>query len=765
MERRHVGMTSTVPLARPLPGRWHAVRLDDRPVARSAGFAVVYALAVVAGRATRVEDSQLALVWPAAAVGFLWLAAAWGDRRRVTRDALLLAVLAGAINTWTGTTLVTGIAFGVANAVQALGACAVMAGLQARWSLPRWRLRRSSDLAALVLASLLGSLAAALLGPVGLWLTVGDALLPTMGAWTLRNGASTFVFAAVALRLADRELPRTVRDAREVAALLGAGVTIVGAYVWVFGTSAHLPLAFLLLPLSMWIGLRFTTTVAAGFVPLVGVFVVAATLLGRGPFGGAVPSLRVLLAQAFVAAAALVSLVLALHRDERQELIDRLERSTAEAEQLAAERDRASRATTAFLATMSHEIRTPLNGVLGLTDLLLRSGLTDEQAGWTRAAARSGRALLAIVNDVLDLSKVDAGAVELETLDFDVLTVVDDAVLPVRFAAEDAGLPLVVVADPQLVTRRSGDPARLRQILTNLAANAVKFTEQGAVTIRVQGTSDRLSVRVTDTGIGMTDEQQGRLFTPFSQAEASTTRRFGGTGLGLAIAQGLAQQMGGRITVSSRPGVGSTFELEVPLPAAPAPAAHVPAQRPSGTTPTAGPAPLRVLVAEDDEVNQLIAQATLEREGAVVTVVPDGAQAVDAALSGDFDAVLMDCQMPVMDGFEATRRIRTVESGTLDVVGASPLHGRLPIIAMTASATVRDRAACLAVGMDGLLPKPWTAQQLAETLATIRGSGRASRADCSGDRRPATAPDRPRRPAAAVPARSDQRGAARGAGR
>ena len=717
-------MTSTVSPARPQPGRWHAVRLRERPVLLSAGFAVVYALAVAAGRATRIEDSQLALVWPAAAVGFLWLAAGWGDRRRVARDALLLTVLAAGINTWTGTPLVTGLVFGVANVVQSLAACAVMAGLQARWSLPRWRLRRSADLAALVVASLLGSLAAALIGSVGLWSTEGSALLPTTGAWTLRNGASTFVFAAVALRLLDRELPRAVRDVREVVELVSTAATIAAAYVWVFGASTHLPLAFLLLPLSMWIGLRFTTTVAAGFVLLVGVLVVAATLLGRGPFGGAVPSLRVLLAQAFVAAAALVSLVLALHRDERQELIDRLEQSTAEAEQLAAERDRASRATTAFLATMSHEIRTPLNGVLGLTDLLLRSGLTDEQTGWTRAAARSGRALLTIVNDVLDLSKVEAGAVELETLDFDVLTVLDDAVLPVRFAAEDAGLELVVLADADLVPRRSGDPARLRQILTNLAANAVKFTEQGSVTISVGGTSARLWVRVTDTGIGMTDEQQARLFTPFTQADASTTRRFGGTGLGLAIARGLSQQMGGTIAVSSRPGVGSTFALDLPLPAAPVPAvpSPVPVQRASDAPPAAAPAPLRVLVAEDNEVNQLVAQATLEREGAVVTVVPDGAQAVDAALSGDFDAVLMDCQMPVMDGFEATRWIRMVETGTLELVGtaAAALHRRLPIIAMTASATISDRAACLAVGMDGLLPKPWTAQQLTDALATIR---------------------------------------------
>ena len=721
-------MTSTV-----LPGRGRpdgaALRPAVSPSAlRSVGFALVYGAAVALGRASRVEDSQLALVWPAAAVAFLWLAAAWGDRRRVVLDALLLAAVTAAINVWTGTTAALGAVFGLANVVQAVVACVLMAYLQTRWSLEPWRLRRSADLTALVLASLCGSLAAAFVGPVGLWLLSDDALLPTVGAWTLRNGASTFVFAALVLRLADRAVPRALRDAREQVELLLAALVIATAYACVFGAPVHLPLAFVLVPLSMWVGLRFSTTVAAAFSLLVGVFVVLASVVGRGPFGGAVPSTRVLLAQAFVAVAALVSLVLALHRDERQELIARLEQSTAEAEQLAAERDRASRATSAFLATMSHEIRTPLNGVLGLTDLLERSHLTTEQAGWARAAARSGRAVLTIVNDVLDLSKVEAGAVELETVAFDVLTVLDDAVLPVRFAADDAELALVVAPADGFCAVRLGDPTRLRQVITNLAANAVKFTERGSVTITVDGSADALRVQVADTGIGMTEQEQGRLFQPFTQADASTTRRFGGTGLGLAIARGLTQQMGGTISVSSTPGVGSTFVVELPLPAATdatelaVTGTAVPPQR----TPVA-PA-LRLLVAEDDPVNQLIARATLEREGAVVTVVADGAQAVDAALSGDYDAVLMDCQMPGMDGLEATRWIRMVESGTLALTGAAAdgRQARLPIVAMTASATISDRTACLAVGMDDLLPKPWTEQQLADVLGRIRGRADAA---------------------------------------
>ena len=694
------------------------------PLVRSLGFAVLYALAVVAGRATRVEDSQLALVWPAAAVGFLWLASVWSDRRRVVRDVVVLGLLASWVNAWTGTTAVMAAVFGVANAVQSVAACAVMVALQRRWGLAPWRLRRPTDLAALVLASLLGSLLAAQIGPVGLWLTGAGDLLPTMGAWTLRNGASTLVFAAVALRVCDLPRARPVADLRTLLELTAAALLISTAYVWVFGASVHLPLAFLLLPLSMWIGLRFSTTVAAAFVLVVGVFVVAATLVGRGPFGGAAPSLRVLLAQAFVAAAALVSLVLALHRDERQELIARLEQSTADAERLAAERDQASRAKSAFLATMTHEIRTPLNGVLGLTSLLARSGLPEQQAEWAEAAARSGRALLTIVNDVLDLSKIEAGAVELESVAFDVLAVVDDALLPVRFAADEAGLTLVVVAAADLARSRTGDPSRLRQVVTNLAANAVKFTEQGSVTVTVGGTPSSLWISVADTGIGMTDEQQARLFTPFVQAEAATTRRFGGTGLGLSIAGGLSQQMGGGITVSSAVGAGSTFRLDLPLPVAAgavAPAApdlaDVPGQRASSPLPARRP--LRVLVAEDNEVNQLVAQAMLEREGVTVTMVSDGAEAVDVALSGEVDAVLMDCQMPGMDGLEATRWIRTVESGTLALEGRES-GDRLPIIAMTASALLSDHAACLAVGMDGFLPKPWTAQQLSDTLDGLR---------------------------------------------
>ncbi len=773
-------MTTAVPtLADPSAGR-----RADHPALHgllvSVAFGVLYALAVVVGRSTRIDGSQLALVWPAAAVGMLWLAVSWGSRRRLTADALALAAVAGTLNAVTGVDAGLATVFAAANVVQSLLTCAVMLALQRRWQRPVWRLRGSLDLAALVLASLAGSAGAALLGPVGLWVTGAGELLPTMGAWTLRNGASTFVFAAVALRLTDRQLPRAVSSPRQAAELAGAAAVIAASYAAVFGQTVHLPLAFLLLPLSMWVALRFSTSVAALYVLLVGVFVVTLTLAGRGPFAVAAPSTRVLLAQAFVTVAGLVSLVLALHRDERQDLIARLQQATADAERLAEERDAASRAKSAFLATMSHEIRTPLNGVLGLTDLLIGTDLPPEQAAWAQAAGRSGRALLSIVNDVLDLSKVEHGSIELEDTPLDVLEVVEDALLPLYLVAADAGLTLLVSPAAGFTAARRGDPHRLRQVITNLASNAVKFTEQGSVTVTVGGDEQRLWLRVTDTGIGMTADQQTRLFTPFTQADASTTRRFGGTGLGLAITHGLVQQMGGTLTVSSTLGLGSTFQLEVPLAAdVAAPTASIPAQPARGPEPTRRPAwalpvtvaggrttgsatartapsalppllpavppepsgpaaagsgaarPLRILLAEDNEVNQIVATVTLQRAGLTVETVGDGAQAVTAALTGRYDAVFMDCQMPVMDGLEATRLIRTAEAGR---------GRRLPVIAITANAMDDDRAVCLQAGMDEVLPKPWTARQLTDVLEHVRTATSQTRRTAAGPSPDASAP-------------------------
>ncbi|WP_432497560.1 diguanylate cyclase domain-containing protein [Kineococcus gypseus] len=301
-------------------------------------LAAVYALAVLAGRATRMPGSTLALVWPAAAVGFLWLGWCWdtrlhGRRHRVGAAAAL-TLLSGVLNALTGTGAVLGAAFALANGLQAVAGAAVMHRLQVRAGLEPWRLRRPGDLGALVLASTAGALLAACTGPLALWAFTGAPWLPAAGAWLLRNAVGTFVFAALALRLADRHLPPPLRRGRRPAAEVVAAALALGVgYTAVFGQAVHLPVAFTLLPLSMWIALRFHTTTTAAHVLLLGLWVVVLTVAGRGPFAVGPPATRVLLAQAFVTVAALVALVLALHRDERDALV----RGLREAQRRAAE--------------------------------------------------------------------------------------------------------------------------------------------------------------------------------------------------------------------------------------------------------------------------------------------------------------------------------------------------------------------------------------------------------------------------------------------
>ena len=511
----------------------------------------------------------------------------------------------------------------------------------------------------------------------GAWLAVNVGLEAWLQFNQMRYGHGKGQYASALTRLST------------VAAFSGAW-SVMAALTWIHGSPAMKFAALIILFGLLLEALKYAVLSRAAFTALAP-FPVAALILAPIVFGGFRGWELAFAITALVGLGAYLANAAKLMRANAHAL----ERAQVEAQA-------ANRAKSAFLAMMSHELRTPMNGVMGMAHALASTRLDRRQTDYLDTIVQSGDGLMAILNDILDLSKIEAGKLELEIVSFDVAELGRQLHNLWIETARAKDVALVLEIAPDTPAWLAGDPMRVRQILLNLLSNAVKFTLDGGVRVAIgPGLGGGVEIVVSDTGIGMSAEHQTRLFQPFSQGEVSTTRRFGGSGLGLSICHHLVTLMGGRISVTSRPDAGSTFTVSLPLATATAPVAPLPLPR------AAGLEGRRILVVDDNRVNQTVARALLEAVGAEVVMADDGLQGLERLTADHFDLVLMDVHMPTMDGIEALARIRAGQGGPADI----------PVIALTADGMSGEAERLLTLGFDGVQSKPIQPAELLRVVA------------------------------------------------